>query len=65
MADYRVKLYLDEDVVDVTCTDHPDDFKAFLDSFSSCNFAIFNNGPNGYIAVHMSHVTKIEATKLN
>lgn len=66
MADYRLKLYLGkDDFIDVTCVNKPDNFQEFLDSFSDCNFAIFNNGPNGYVAIHMSQVIKIEATRID
>lgn len=66
MADYRLKIYLDkDDYIDVTCTDKSDDFEEFFDSFSNANFAIFNDGPNGYQAIHMPIVRKVVATKIN
>lgn len=68
MADYRLKFYLDNgDGVEGTETDQPEDIHDFINSFASVNFAIFDNfeGLNGCIVINMSHVTKIEVTKID
>lgn len=68
MANYRVKLYLDNgDCVEVTAINKPEDFNDFIDPITFANFALFDHvtGPNGCVAINISHVTKIEATKLN
>lgn len=68
MADYRLKFYLDNgDSAEVTETNKPEDLREYMDPITFANFAMFDNvkGLNGCVAINISHVTKIEATKIN